>query len=189
MRAAWAEGEIKLPGAHEVCSKFCLLTTLILFESVFVYWTLGTKTVQLHRLFFFECILCARHHVNTKIEGTITRKILISHKGLYLDGQHRHETNHKAVWILSIKFYVHVLDKVLREHERKLRGGSHIGKGEEYQTFQTERKITTALQLFRNLILPCSPRSLLNLAKQPIYLNPPSVLSLCDTVFSAFAGE
>lgn len=40
-------------------------------DCVTVYWTLTvTRTVQLHRLFFFKCILCAGHHVNTKIEGT-----------------------------------------------------------------------------------------------------------------------
>lgn len=42
--------------------------------------------------------VCVRQHVNTKIKGTMMRKTLISHKGLYLDGQHGHETNHKAVW-------------------------------------------------------------------------------------------
>ena len=60
---------------------------------------------------------------------------------------------------MHIMCCVHALDEVLGGHERKIRGGSHTRKREEYQTCQVEVRVTTFCNYLEILITPNIPGS------------------------------
>ena len=60
---------------------------------------------------------------------------------------------------MHIRCCVHALDKVLGEHARKIRGGSHTRKREACQTCQVEVRVTTFCNYLGTLIIPNLPGS------------------------------
>lgn len=136
-RVACAKGRVKLPaarprGMHYFFAFWYLLILFrecycILGESVTVSWTLpATRTVQLHRRFFFWMPIMCWATCKDKHRASVMHKTSVSHEELCLLVGDTDMTDHKSV--LDSKHRAHVLDKVLWADGRPIRRGTHNRK-------------------------------------------------------------